>query len=54
MTQIVRWIPENENWEVLKEFNTYNEADQEYDAYVNLYPNAWIEILDEEDQDAEV
>ena len=49
MTSIVRFIPETGNWEVLKDFDSYVEADNEYDNFCNLYPHAWIEILPEDE-----
>ena len=34
------------SWSPYASFHTYAEADAAYDAICDLYPNAWVEILD--------
>ena len=38
--------PETGLWGPYATFATYDEADAAYDAGCDLYPNAWVEILD--------
>lgn len=36
-----------EGIQTLEYFDSYSEAEMKIDEYLNLYPNAWIEILNE-------
>ena len=38
--------PETLSWSPYASFQTYEEADAALDAVCDLYPNAWVEILD--------
>lgn len=37
---------DNGEWEVLKRFSSYEEADDVYDDYVEKYPNSYVDILE--------
>ncbi len=43
---IARWNDETETWKILEQFNTYDEADDRLDYWVDKYPSAWVDILD--------
>jgi hypothetical protein len=44
--KIALWNESKEDWEILSSYNSYDEADRNYDRYSDKYPNAWVEILD--------
>lgn len=37
---------QDENFRILEEFSTYDEADDRYDYWEARYPSGWVEILD--------
>jgi hypothetical protein len=44
---IGKWNPRREEWEVLSRFKNMEKAEHKIGYYCNLYPSAWIEIVDE-------
>lgn len=44
--RIARWDQEAETWIILARFSSYEEADANFDAWADKYPNAWVDILD--------
>ena len=49
---IAKWNPRYEEWEVLSRFKNMQKAEQKIGYYCDQYPSAWIEILNESENDA--
>lgn len=47
--RIAYWMPDLKTWKILASFSSYHRADERHDYWSNKYPNAWVEILSQDD-----
>ncbi len=38
-------LDDNGKWKILKQFDTYEDADDEFDNYCDRYPAAYLDII---------